>query len=382
MSTRTIPRRTFLAFSGVTAIALVGCASGGGGGDENAGGNGGGGGGGGNSTPRVNGGVVTTLAGTAGVSGSTNGLATLASFFNPAGIAVDSSGNVFLSDQSNHLIRKISVDGNVTTVAGTSGVAGFSDGLGTSALFDSPGGIAIDSFSNLFVADINNACIRKIDSTGNVTTYAGNGTRGYLDDTGMAAQFDVPLGVAVDASGNLFVSDSGSNNLIRKVDTSGVVTTFAGDFALGPGFNDTGIGVTAQFWVPNGIAVDKDRNVYVADLNNHRIRKINSSGTVTTLAGSGNPGYVDANGVLAEFNAPNGIAVDPWGNVYVTNQNCVRKITPLGDVTTLAGDVNNPGSIDDTGISARFASPNSLASDSSANLFVSDQGNHLIRKIT
>jgi len=321
-------------------------------------------------------GAVTTLAGSSSF-GFADGTGSAARFNYPEGIAIDGSGNLYVADRGNHSIRKITSSGVVTTLAGSSS-SGFADGTGTAAQFREPTGTAVDGSGNVYVADRGNHSIRKITPSGAVTTLAGSGTQGFADGTGIAAQFHSPTGIAVDGSGNVYVADRG-NNRIRKITPSGVVTTLAGSTS---GFAD-GTGTTAQFSAPAGIAIDGSGNLYVADQLNSLIRKITSSGVVTTLAGSGSSGFADGTGTAAQFREPTGIAVDGSGNVYVADQlnQRIRKITPSGVVTTLAGS-NSFGFADGTGTAAIFDLPTGITIDGSGNLYVADQGNNRIRKIT
>ena len=227
--------------------------------------------------------TVTTLAGQAGVSGITNGQGNSAMFFQPQDVALDKSGNIYVADRDNHLIRRIDSSGNVTTVAG-SGNSGYTDAKGTSAKFNKPTGVALDNLGNVYVADYNNHLIRKIDSIGNVTTLAGIvGAQGLNNGPGSTAKFNYPTGVAVDSTGIVYVADS-LNHLIRRIDSFGNVSTLAGSGTSG---STNGSDNIAKFNFPTGVAVDSSGNVYVADQNNHLIRKIDSSGNVITFAGSG-----------------------------------------------------------------------------------------------
>jgi len=321
-------------------------------------------------------GVVSTLAGS-GTKGFADGAGTAAQFSYPTGVAVDASGNVYLADQENHRIRKITAGGVVSTLAG-SGIDGFADGTGIAAQFRYPTGVAVDASGNVYVADNNNNRIRKITAGGVVSTLAGSGIYGFADGTGTAAQFSSPSGVAVDASGNVYVADQ-DNHRIRKITAEGVVSTVAGSGSAG--FAD-GTSAAAQFQYPYGVAVDATGSIYVADLYNHRIRKITAGGVVSTLAGSGIDGFADGTGAAAQFRYPAGVAVDVAGNVYVVDQinNRIRKITAEGVVSTLAGS-GTKGFADGTGTAAQFSSPYGVAVDATGSIYVADTNNHCIRKI-
>ena len=327
-------------------------------------------------------GVVSTLAGSPGLSGSTDGSGSAARFYYPQDVAVDSSGNVYVADTFNQTIRKIAAAGVVATLAGSPGLGGSADGTGIAARFIFPAGVAVDSSGNVYVADTNNCTIRTITSAGVVTTLAGShGSIGSADGPGGAARFYYPYGVAVDLSGNVYVADT-DNSTIRKVTTASVVTTLAG--SPDSGSND-GTGSAARFYYPFNVAVDSSGNIYVADSDNCTIRKITSAGVVTTLAGSaGLTGSADGTGSAARFNRPEGVAVDLSGNVYVADSlnSTVRKITPAGVVTTLAGSAGLTGSADGTGSTARFIYPQGAAVDSSGNVYTADADNCTIRKIT
>jgi streptogramin lyase len=330
-------------------------------------------------TPR---GVVTTLAGSADQSpGSADGTGAAASFNWPEGVAVDGSGNVFVADSRNNTIRRITPAGVVTTLAGTAGSWGSADGTGAAARFNGPSGVAVDGAGNVFVADSDNT-IRKITPTRAVTTFAGTAdSTGSSDGTGATARFSSPSGVAVDGAGDVFVADS-DNNTIRKITPTRAVTTFAGT-ADSTGSSD-GTGATARFSSPSGVAVDGAGNVFVADSGNNTIRKITPAGMVTTLAGAASSGSADGTGAAARFNSPESVAVDGAGNVFVADwgNSTIRKITPSGVVTTFAGTAGSYGSADGTGAAASFSFPTGVAVDGSGNLFVADLGNSTIRKIT
>jgi serine/threonine protein kinase, bacterial len=268
------------------------------------------------------GGVVSTLAGS-GTAGAADGTGAAASFNSPTGVAADGAGNVYVADYGNNKIRKVSPAGVVSTLAG-SGSQGSVDGTGAAASFDAPRGVAVDSSGNVYVADYGNNKIRKVSSAGVVSTLAGSGTAGAVDGTGAAASFSNPFGVAVDGAGNVFVADTFSNK-IRKVTSAGVVSTLAGS---GTGGAVDGTGAAASFDSPTGVAVDGAGSVFVADSSNNKIRKVTSGGVVSTLAGSGTAGAVNGTGAAASFDYPAGVAVDGAGNVFVgdTFNNKIRKV--------------------------------------------------------
>ncbi len=330
--------------------------------------------------------IVATLAGTAESFGSTDGTGTAASFKYPIEIAADGSGNLYVADSYNHTIRKITAAGEVTTLAGMAGTWGSTNGIGSTARFKGPQGMALDGSGNLYVTDLFNHTLRKIVlSTGEVTTLAGTvGTSGSADGTGTAASFNYPAGLAADGSGNLYMADS-SNQTIRKIVLStGEVTTLAGTILSSGSTN--GIGTAARFNNPMGLAFDGSGNLYVTDQGSQTLRKIVlSTGEVTTLAGTaGVAGSTDGTGTAARFDTPQGIMFDGSGNLYVADQfnHTIRKIAlSTGAVTTFAGMAGISGSTSGTGTTARFNSPTSLATDGSGNLYVADYGNHIIRKI-
>ncbi|MDD2765679.1 MAG: immunoglobulin domain-containing protein [Opitutaceae bacterium] len=309
---------------------------------------------------------ITTLAGTAGSSGSTDGTGAAARFNHPSDVALDSSGNLYVSDTNNHTIRKITSGGTVSTLAGLAGTSGSANGT-DAARFNSPTGLTADASGNLYVADTDNHAIRKIViATREVAT--------------VATGFNLPSDVAADGSGNLYVADTG-NHTIRKIAPNGVVTTLAG-LAGVPG-SANGAGILARFSSPEGVTVDGAGNVYVADTNNHTIRKITPDGTVSTLAGlAGTSGTGDGAGSAARFQYPSDLMVDGSGNLFVadTDNHAIRKLTSAGLTGTVAGLTGTSGSADGVGSTARFLYPTGVAVDSTGNIYIADTSNHTIRK--
>jgi sugar lactone lactonase YvrE len=322
----------------------------------------------------------STLAGVAGGPGSADGTGIAARFNLPSGVAVDTARNVYVADYNNHTIRKITPEGSVSTLAGSPGMPGSVDGTGSNARFRTPIGVAVDPIGNVYVADSNNITIRKVTPDRVVTTLAGSvGQPGSADGIGAAALFRSPNQLAVDSLGNLYVADM-DNNTIRKITPAAVVTTFAG--SAGQAGSADGTGNAARFTRPAGVAVDSEDNLYVADTYNHTIRKITPARVVTTLAGlAGTTGYADGSGSAARFDHPYGVGLDPAGNVYVVNSynHTIRKVTPAGVVTTLAGLPGQAGSSDGTGSAARFFLPSGMAVDAQGYVYVGDSWNHTIR---
>jgi len=310
--------------------------------------------------------TLVTFAGkaTAGFKDSTG---IYAEFNGPNGIAIDKVGNIFITDQGNNCIRKITPDSVVTTVAGN-GIAGFADGPGTTAEFNVPTRIAVDANDNLYVADEGNQRIRKITSKGVVSTLAGNGIAGYADGPGANAEFSYPDGVAVDTSGNVYVADQ-LNNLVRKITPGGVVSTYAGNGA----FDHT-----------VSLAVDLKGNVYVSDWLHYRICKITPDGIISTLAGNGVAGFRDGPGANAEFgNGAMRVSVDTSRNVYVADPGNfrLRKITPGGVVSTLAGS-GIKGYLDTLAMYSQFSNITGAAIAPDGNIFITDFSNNVIRELT
>ncbi len=322
-------------------------------------------------------GVVTTIAGAYRQCSNTDGVGAAARFCEPSALAIDAAGSLYVADKGNATIRKITAGGVVSTVAGMPGTYGWANGTGVSATFCAPSGIAIDGSGNLFVSDgqcplnfANDYAIREVTPDGVVSSFAGTsgGSGGFINGPGATASFDGPLGLAFDTSGNLMVADWW-NGAIRKVSPAGVVSTFVSEHGF-PGTSD-GTGAAAGFFTPAGIAADNSGNLYVADSDNDTIRKISRSGVVTTLAGAVQIGAeADGTGTTANFNFPIGVAVDPNGNVYVTDAvgNSLRVVSPSGVVTTKV-DINTELN---SSSSAFIHDPTDVALDSAGNIYVVD----------
>jgi len=332
--------------------------------------------------------AVFTYAGLTGTNGSADGVGTNAGFDFPSSIAMDGAGNIFVADSSNHTIRKIGPAGLVTTIAGLAGHPGTNDGVGAMARFDSPNTVAVDAAGNVYVADSLNNTIRGIKFDGAnwmVSTLAGApGVAGTNDDVGSAARFSNPKAVTVDPTGIVYVADA-NNDTIRKMVLSGgnwTVSTLAGK--AGTTGTANGLGNIARFNSPRYVATDAGGNIYVADWNNFTVRKITPAGNVSTLAGlGGTRGTNDGVGTGARFNSPRGLCVDAATNVYVADffNSTIRKIAPDGTVTTLAGNVTVLGGANGTGTNALFNEPCVAIADSAGQTFyIADTGNHSIRK--
>ncbi|WP_295648926.1 gliding motility-associated C-terminal domain-containing protein [uncultured Mucilaginibacter sp.] len=321
-------------------------------------------------------GQVSTFAGS-GASAFINGTGNAASFDHPYGAAIDASGSLYVADCFNHAIRKISSLAFVSTLAG-SGFPGTGNFVGTSASFNYPGGVVVDGTGNVYVGDQTNNLIRKITPTGAVSTFAGNGLQGSNNGSAGIASFSSPAGLVFDAAGNLYVADR-MNNMVRKITPSGVVSTFAGS---GVTSAVNGTGTAAGFYGCSGLAIDQAGNLYVADQDNHMIRKITSTGVVTTVAGSGSIGNANGLATSASFNQPFGVAVDVSGNIFVADEfnNLIRKITPVGLVSTLAGN-GSASSIDAVGLSASFNYPSGVTLDGLGNMYITETVGNKIRKI-
>lgn len=321
---------------------------------------------------------VTTFAGT-GSAGAVDGTKQQASFDDPTQIAIDGQGFFYIVDKQNNALRRMSPQGVVTTIAGT-GASGFSNTTGA-ITFDFPNGVAVNSGGNyIYIADQDNNAIRQLADQAIATTLAGDGKPGYVNASDTAARLNNPTGLALDSAGNLYVADNG-NNVIRKISFKGDVTTLAGSGLRG---SLDGTGAAATFNQPEALCVDLAGNVYVADQGNNKIRKITPQGVVSTLAGNGTAGLQDGKFTASEFNQPGGIAIDKSGNLFVgdTGNNVIRKIVPnTGLVITYAG-TGQAGSNNSTLGASTFSAPQGLVVDPYGRIFVVDTGNNLIRLIT
>jgi formylglycine-generating enzyme required for sulfatase activity/sugar lactone lactonase YvrE len=336
-------------------------------------------------------GLITTFAGNRTVLASGDGGPATSAGMSTFGVAVDASGNVFIADSYNNLVRKVSADGIVTTVAGN-GTQGFSGdgGPATSAALNFPVAVAVDASGNLFIADLSNNRVRKISASGTISTVAGNGAAqggrgGSTGDGGPAtsASLNFPSGVAVDASGNLFIADL-YNYRVRKVSAGGTITTVAGNGAAGYS-GDGGPAASAKLTEPYGLALDASGNLFIADYGNTRVRKVSASGTITTVAGNGNVGFSGDGGpaASAELNYPKGIAVDASGDLFIADSgnNVIREVSAGGVIRTVAGN-GNFGFSGDGGpaVSAELQFPVGVAVDASGDVFIADY-NSVIREV-
>ena len=339
--------------------------------------------------------IIETVAGV-GDDGD-GGPATGAQLSSPLGVAVDGAGNLYIADWLNHRIRKVDAAGVISTVAGD-GTEGFGGdgGPAVAAQLYRPEGVAVDGAGNLYIADSSNNRIRKVDAGEVISTVAGDGTYGYGGDGGpaVAAQLRGPSGVAVDGAGNLYIADE-FNHRIRKVDAAGVISTVAGDGTRGYGFGgyggDGGPATAAQLSSPEGVAADGAGNLYIADRFNHRIRKVDAGGVISTVAGDGTRGYGGDGGpaVAAQLRGPSGVAVDGAGNLYIADyfNNRIRKVDAAGVISTVAGSgeggfgFGGYGGDGGPATAAQLSSPEGVAVDGYDNLYIADTDNNRIRKV-
>jgi hypothetical protein len=315
--------------------------------------------------------IVSTIAGD-GSPLYADGPALSAKFRAPQDVAVTENGDLYVADALNHRIRKIA-GGLVTTFAG-SDIEDTVSGTGTNAHFAHPTRIVADKFGHLFTLDVSDYRVRTITAAALVTVAAGSGVRGFADGPGITAKFGACTGIHADEWGNVYVSDD-ENKRIRIISLTGTVSTMAG---TGQSGTAEGTGTTAQFTLPTGIVMDGQSNLYVADQT--RIRKISPQRDVSTFVGSIEPGSADGPSTMARFKFIEDMAIDDKGNIYVTDDNRIRKIAPNGDVTTIAG--STPGYKDGDGPSAQFNGANGLDVDKQGNIYVADNMNNRIRKIS
>ncbi len=309
-----------------------------------------------------------------GTQGHANGTGTSATFDTPQYIAIDAAGNFYVPDYNSKIIRKITPAGVVTLFAGVPGTVGRADGPVSSALFSGPVSAAFDSGGNMFIADMDGETIRKITPDGTVSTFAGSGILGYTDNVGTAATFNKPFGLAIDKNDNIYVAEVG-NHTIRKITPGGAVSTLAGNGYSGQA---DGTGTAAQFNAPRYLAVDAAGNVYVSDGDNSAIRKVTPAGVVTTIAG-GLPGVPPA---LSDIGTPGGLRITAAGNIYFASltKNKIFEITSTGSLVTVAGS-GAAGSANGVGTAATFNAPQDVEIDATGNLYVADQNNNQIRTV-
>jgi sugar lactone lactonase YvrE len=332
-------------------------------------------------------GIISTVAGngTNAYSGD-GGPATNAELRITASAAVDVNGNLFIADEYNQRIREVGPGGIINTVAGVGGYGFFGDqGTAATAELDFPLGVAVDASGNIFIADTQNNRIRKVGTDGIINTVAGNGNQGYSGDGGPAtnAELSQPYGVAVDALGNIFIADQ-NNARIRKVGANGIITTVAGNGTVGYS-GDGGMATNAKLDLPDGLSVDATGNLFFADKYNQRIRKVGANGIITTVVGSGGFGYSGDGGAAtnATLYYPTGVAVDAIGNLFIADwaNNVIRMVGINGVITTVAGGGSHGLRDGGAATNAQLAGPDNVAVDANDNLFISDSDNFRVRKV-
>jgi DNA-binding beta-propeller fold protein YncE len=325
---------------------------------------------------------VRTLAGLPETPGSADGTNTTARFNDPAGLALAPDGTIFVADNQNHALRRIGTNGVVTTLAALLGVPGSADGTGSTARFDSPTGLVLGPDGALYVSDTGNHTIRRVTTNGVVTTLAGSaGTADYVDGPATSARFNQPLGLAIAPDGTVFVADSG-NHLIRIIATNGTVSVLAGNPET---FGSAdGTGTNAFFNSPVGLALTPDGSLFVSDANNFTLRRVTASGVVTTIAGAaGQDGSTDGPATAARFGKPAELALAPNGTLYIADaaHHTIRRLTPDGRVSTIAGLVGADGAADGANGLARFFNPYGLAIAARGHLVVADTYNQTVREL-
>ncbi len=331
--------------------------------------------------------IITTVAGKGSFGFSGDGGQATNAEIAAKGIAADAAGNIFIADAGNSRIRKVSPGGIITTIAGI-GVNGFGGdgGPATAAALNNITNVAVDASGNIYIADENNQRIRKIDNSGIISTIAGDGNMGFSGDGGpaTAAQLNIPIDVAADAGGNIFFIDQ-ANLRIRKIATSGIISTIAGNGSMGFS-GDGGPAVAAKLSSPTGLTIDASGNIYFTDQGNQRVRKINTAGIITTVAGNGTPGFSGDGGpaVAARLNAVIDVAVNAAGELFIADQNNqrIRKVSAAGIITTLTGSGTAAFSGDGgPAAAAEINNPYGVAVDAAGNIYVGDAFNYRVRKI-
>jgi sugar lactone lactonase YvrE len=334
--------------------------------------------------------IISTIAGNGNAGyGGDGGKAIAAQLNSPLGVALDKNGNIYVADRFNHRIRKVWTDGQITTVAGN-GIAGYGGdgGPADAAALNSPVSVSVDGEGNLYIADLGNQRIRKVDPSGKILTIAGNGTAGFSGDGGAAtnAQLNAPRGVCADGAGNILIADAG-NHCIRKAGASGIITTIAGTPGINGFGGDGGNAAGAKLYGPYCVAADAAGNIYIADVDNQRIRKINTAGIITTVAGTGAGGYSGDGGpaTRAALYEPISVAADGAGNVYIADgwNERIRMVDAAGYISTVAGNgVTGFSGDGGLGTAAKLYHPYSVAVDGEGNIYVADNGNNRVRKVT
>ena len=304
----------------------------------------------------------------------------------PFGIAIDSVGNVYIADKANNRVRKINEAGIITTIAGN-GIGGYSGdgGWATAASIYDITGVAVDKYGSVYIADKSNQRIRKVDTIGIITTIAGTGIASYNGDNIIAttAQLNNPRGVAIDTKGNVYIADQ-ANERIRKIDTQGIITTVIGNGTIGFS-GDNGQATLAQLNNPYSLAIDRIGNIYVCDVDNQRIRKIDTTGIITSVAGNGTGGYSGDNEIAttAALNEPIGVATDTNGNIYIADgwNNRIRLVNNMGIINTIVGTGASGFAGDgNPAILATLYLPYGIAISKTGSIYIADNGNNRIRK--
>lgn len=331
---------------------------------------------------------ISNVAGTgAGGFAGDGATATAAQLNTPGGIALDAAGNLYIADGGNNRVRKVTAAGVISTIAGK-GTAGFSGdgGAATAAELKRPTHVAVDGSGNVYITDADNARIRKVTAAGTIITYAGNGSLGFAGDGGPATDGKLyqPAAISLDASGNLYIAD-GFNQRIRKVTAAGVLSTVAGKGTYGFS-GDGGTALMAEFNGTQGVSVDAAGNIFIGDKTNNRIRKVNAAGTISTYAGKDTAGYGGDGGqaTLAKLKTPTSVRIGKAGDLFFVDfgNNVIRKVNGAGVISTVAG-TGSVGTSGDGGpaTAATFTWPSDVALDTAGNLYIADQGNHRIRKV-